>query len=107
LCVGKSPACPFDVFDRGVVVFHFRCCRVGDDEDLNLFPQAADRAPEPVRFRLRSTFDAFLQSVFRSGRVGEGSGGEQGPELFFDQPAACSFPVANTVLRLFRTRSES
>jgi hypothetical protein len=72
------------VLDRGVVGFHFRCCRAGDNEDFNLFPPPADRAPEPVRFRLRGTFDEVLQAVFCSGRVGEGSCGEQRPELLFD-----------------------
>lgn len=56
-CVGESPASPLYVFDGGVVGFDFRGGRTGDDKDFDFFPPPADRAPEPVRFRLRGTFD--------------------------------------------------
>ena len=91
-CVGESPARPFDVLDRGVVGFHFRRCRAGDNEDFDLFPPPADRAPEPVGFRLRGPFHQDLQALSCSGRVGEGSDGEQRAELFFDQPGGLQLP---------------
>jgi hypothetical protein len=59
---------------RPVFGFHFRRCRTGDNEDFDLFPPPADRAPEPVRFGLRGSNYQGVQAVLRSGRVGEGSG---------------------------------
>jgi hypothetical protein len=79
------------VLDRGVVGFHFRCCRAGDNEDFDLFPPPADRAPEPAGFRLSRSLDQGQHAFFRCGRVGEGPGGQQCPELFFDQPGCPQF----------------
>jgi hypothetical protein len=68
-CVGESPACPFYVLDRGVIGFHFRRCRTGDNEDFDLFPPPGDRAPEPVDFGLRGLFDQGLQRSFAAAAV--------------------------------------
>ncbi|MDQ0633529.1 hypothetical protein QFZ40_001438 [Arthrobacter pascens] len=56
------------------------------------FHHRQTRAPEPVRFRLRGLFYQGLHSVFRGRRIGEGSRGEQRPELLLDQPGSLQFP---------------
>lgn len=75
--IGEPPACPFDVLDRRVVGFDFRCCCSGDDEDFDFFPPTADGAAEPVRLGLRGLFDQGLQPGFRGCCVGEGTGAQQ------------------------------
>lgn len=77
---------------RGVVSFHFRGCRTGDNEDFDLFPPPADGAPETVRLRLRGSLDQDLQPVFRGGSVGKRACGQQGPELFVDKPGRLQLP---------------
>ena len=68
-----------------------RGCRTGDDEDFDLVPPLADRAPEPVRLRLHGTpglgpaSGISLHPVSRCGRIGKRVDGQQGPELLLDQ----------------------
>ena len=40
------------MLDGGVIRFDLGRCCAGDDEDFDLVPPAADRAPEPVRLGL-------------------------------------------------------
>lgn len=79
------------MLDRGVVGFHFRSCRAGDHEDFNLLP--------PLQTARQSRFASGcglnhqgLQTVFRGGSVGEGSGGQRSRELFLDHPRGLQLP---------------
>ncbi|MCU1563851.1 MAG: hypothetical protein JWN05_2230 [Arthrobacter sp.] len=54
--IGEPAASAFDVLDGGVVRLDLRGGGAGDDEDLDCLPPAADRAPQPGRFRLAGAF---------------------------------------------------
>lgn len=52
------------MLDTGVVRFDFSGGGTSDDEDLDLFPSAADGPPEPGRFRLLGSLHQLFEAFF-------------------------------------------
>ncbi|MCX2748984.1 hypothetical protein OOZ51_14340 [Arthrobacter sp. MI7-26] len=76
----------FAVRYGGVVGFELAVGGAGNDQDLDFFPQPADGAVEPVRFRSCGCRDQFLEFFLGRGRVLQGAGAQQDPALFLDLP---------------------
>ncbi len=90
-CVPVAAGGAFDVLDAGVVCLDLAGGGAGDDENFDLVPPPADRAVELIRLGPSGCFNQAFGFLFRHGRVSQGVGAQQRPELFLDLPHGLEF----------------